>query len=111
MIDLENDIEYSPERPSKSEYKRITAQVEKFVHGLLKLSPTQMDIVEIPDYVKEIVLDAKPMKATGSRKRHLKHAINYILNDERWSHPLAREQYDVVVKGNKGLKLPKDLFN
>ena len=90
-------------RPSKSEYKRKTEKVLKFVNELSKLSEKQLSKLGLPEEVIPILLESKKMKASGAKRRHLKNAISLLLDDEVWSHPLAIDQYERVAKGNKGL--------
>lgn len=102
-----HDLSEEPEvvvRPSKSEYKRITEKTAKFVHSLCLLTEKQLRGLGLPETVITIVLDAKKMKASGAKKRHLKNAISDLLNDEVWSHPDAVAQYDKVAQGHSGLK-------
>jgi len=91
-------------QPSKTEYKKTTAKVAKFVNALCRLTPNQLSKLGLPDDVYRIVEEAKKMKASGARNRHLKNAINSLMNDKLWVHPDSIDQYDRVAMGNSGLK-------
>jgi ribosomal 50S subunit-associated protein YjgA (DUF615 family) len=91
-------------KPSKTEYKKTTARVAKFVTSLCRLSTNQLSKLGLPEDALVIIEEAKKMKASGARNRHLKTAINILLNDLLWSHPDSMNQYDKVSLGHKGLE-------
>ena len=88
---------------SRTQYKKITLKVQKFVGSLTKLSVNQLNGLGLPEEALKVIVDCRGMKASGAKNRALKHAVNVLLNDELWSRPEAIEQYDRITKGHKGL--------
>ncbi len=68
MSEYEND---HPEKPSKSQRKRDSTNLQKIGEALIELSESQLDKITLPDDLREAVLFAHTLKSHESIRRHL----------------------------------------
>ncbi len=59
------------DRPSKSQKKRESAEINKFAQRLAELNAKQIKLLKLPEEIEEALLKAITMKADGARKRQI----------------------------------------
>lgn len=104
-----DEIHMELEKPSKTQLKKIANEATKFAQSLAKLSPNQLSVIGIPLDIKEEIITAQKMKASGARNRHLKVVSNMIRGDEVWGSVEAAKQYGRVSQGKQGLIFPRQI--
>ncbi|MDH3976005.1 MAG: DUF615 domain-containing protein [Deltaproteobacteria bacterium] len=76
--DLREDEHQGEERKSKSRVKREMLKLQEYGARLVDLSSEQLAKIEMPDKLRQAVLDAKGMKKHGARSRQI-HYIGAIM--------------------------------
>lgn len=78
--DHEEDEFPEEERKSKSQVKREMLRLQEYGARLVDLSPEQLSKIDMPDKLRQAVLDAKGMKKHGARSRQI-HFIGAIMRE------------------------------
>jgi len=78
--DYEEDEFQGEERKSKSQVKREMLRLQEYGAKLVDLSPDQLSKIDMPDKLRQAVLDAKGMKKHGAKSRQT-HYIGSIMRD------------------------------
>lgn len=102
---FETELPEKKERPSKTKQKKIAQATTRFAEDLIKLSTKQLDRLDLPKHILDLLLLAKGNKASGGRSRLVKGASNLIRNDDIWGSEEAMEQYDRIAKKHALLKI------
>jgi ribosome-associated protein len=72
-ISPSDEIDDTPETPSKSQRKRDMAELEDMGEALTGLSEDRIKRMDLPEDLRVAVLEAKRIKSHGARRRQLKY--------------------------------------
>lgn len=72
-ISPSDEIDDTPETPSKSQRKRDMAELEDMGEALTGLSEDRIKRMDLPEDLRAAVLEAKRIKSFGARRRQLKY--------------------------------------
>lgn len=72
-ISPSDEIDDTPETPSKSQRKRDMAELEDMGEALTGLSEDRIKRMDLPEDLRVAVLEAKRIKSFGARRRQLKY--------------------------------------
>jgi len=72
-ISPSDEIDDTPETPSKSQRKRDRAELEDMGEALTGLSEDRIKRMDLPEDLRAAVLEAKRIKSFGARRRQLKY--------------------------------------
>ncbi|WP_092992171.1 ribosome biogenesis factor YjgA [Thiohalomonas denitrificans] len=71
--DFESGIEEQPERPSKSHFKRESHTLLEAAHQLVDLPDAKLQLVPMPDDLRDAVELGRKIHKHGGRKRQIKY--------------------------------------
>ncbi len=72
-ISASDEIDDTPETPSKSQRKRDMAELEDMGEALVGLSEDRITRMDLPEDLRAAVLEAKRIKSFGAQRRQLKY--------------------------------------
>ena len=72
-ISASDEIDDTPETPSKSQRKRDMAELEDMGEALVGLSEDRIKRMDLPEDLRAAVLEAKRIKSFGAQRRQLKY--------------------------------------
>jgi len=72
-ISPSDEIDDTPETPSKSQRKRDMAELEDMGEALVGLSEDRIKRMDLPEDLRAVVLEAKRITSFGARRRQLKY--------------------------------------
>ncbi|MDA1343746.1 MAG: DUF615 domain-containing protein [Proteobacteria bacterium] len=72
------DIEYYAVRPNKTQIKKEIAELFALGENLSKLSPAQLNSMELPENIRKAISEVGDMPHKGARKRLLKYIAGQL---------------------------------
>ncbi|MSS75659.1 MAG: DUF615 domain-containing protein [Methyloglobulus sp.] len=72
------DVEYYAVRPNKTQIKKEIAELFALGENLSKLSPAQLNSMELPENIRKAISEVGDMPHKGARKRLLKYIAGQL---------------------------------
>jgi ribosome-associated protein len=97
------DAQAAPERPSKSQRKRDMTALQDLGEALVKLGADQLKKVELPDDLREAVLEARRITAHEGRRRQLQYVGKLMRGVD--PEPIRRSLADLTGGSRESVEL------
>ena len=102
-MDIEG-LRHQREEWSKTQYKKRSEEVHRFVQRLGKLNSNQINGLGLPKDFTEELFEAQSLKAPVARNRQLKQAAAILREHLIWGSDEAASQYERIGQGKTGLR-------